>query len=69
MVESLAADIIAMYEADYRRDVLLPGLALRAQLGPVPVRQPTADTRASWFRRLRLSRPSTGGTPAAFAGQ
>ena len=67
MVESLAADFFALYEVDYRRDVLYPEVARRAQLGPAPRATLPSAIRRPWFPRLR-TRPG-GGTPAALSGQ
>jgi hypothetical protein len=67
MVETLASDYVALYEADYRRDVLHPAAARRAQLGPVPRATRPTTVRRSWFPRLRARLGA--GAPTAFAGQ
>ena len=67
MVESLAADYFALYEVEYRRDVLYPEVARRAQLGPAPHTTRPDVTRRSWFPRLRTR--LGGSAHTALAGQ
>ena len=67
MVENLASDYFALYEADYRREVVYPEVARRAQLGPAPRGTRPISIRRSWFPRLRAR--LGGSTPTALAGQ
>ena len=67
MVENLIADYFALYEVDYRRDVLYPEVSRRAQLGPVPRVPRPITIRRSWFPRLRAR--LGGDTPTALASQ